>query len=532
MTQWARAPQERSQLVLFADRLEDAVPAGHPVRLLDELLSSLSWTAWEARYHGRLGQPPIHPRILAGVLLYGFLRRIRSSRQLEEALQMRIDFRWLASGRSIDHTTLSEFRRTRGKELQELFVQVGLLARRLELLPLEQLAFDGTRIRANNRVRGTRTPVRLQELQAELAQRYAADEAQAQAEEAREGESFTLATDALTAPPEHGPRQAKYAAAIAELQRALAAQEKLPERLPTTDPQSRLLPNKDGGYAPNYTPLATVDVDSGLIVAVDVIARIHEDPHLLPALEQVQTQFALPQLPGQVLADSMMCTNANLALLHEQGVTLYSPLPAPPATDNPALRDDPQQPVAEADWPRLPLAAVSAKGSRQQQQLSKEAFVYDAQRDCYWCPQGQALTLRHTTSEPYATGQVTRQRYFAEEQSCTDCPLRSRCLGPTSKRRQVSRNQHEALRARHAQHMATPEAQAKYARRAAVGERPFAVIKQQFGLRQFLLRGLAGVRLEWTWASVAFNLQHLLFSLRGRAGPHFTTIPTLTALSA
>ena len=31
--------------------------------------------------------PPIHPRVLAGVLLYGLLRRIRSSRALEEALQ-------------------------------------------------------------------------------------------------------------------------------------------------------------------------------------------------------------------------------------------------------------------------------------------------------------------------------------------------------------------------------------------------------------------------------------------------------------
>src|SRR5688572_18496279 len=111
MTNWARAPQDRDQLVLFTTRLDDALPPEHVVRLLDDILSRLDWSKWEACYHGRLGQPPIHPRIVAGVLLYGLLTRIRSSRALEEALTVRVDFRWLVAGRSIDHTTLSEFRR-------------------------------------------------------------------------------------------------------------------------------------------------------------------------------------------------------------------------------------------------------------------------------------------------------------------------------------------------------------------------------------------------------------------------------------
>ena len=40
--------------------------------------------------------------LLAGMILYGLLKRIRTSRALEEALQVRLDFRWLAQGRSID----------------------------------------------------------------------------------------------------------------------------------------------------------------------------------------------------------------------------------------------------------------------------------------------------------------------------------------------------------------------------------------------------------------------------------------------
>ena len=32
-----------------------------------------------------------------------------------------------------------------------------------------------------------------------------------------------------------------------------------PAQVPTTDPQSRVMPNKEGGFAPNYTPTALTD---------------------------------------------------------------------------------------------------------------------------------------------------------------------------------------------------------------------------------------------------------------------------------
>jgi len=73
----------RDQLALFATTLEDRIPEDHPVRVLDEIMSRMDWTQWEANYHGAKGQPPIHPRILASVLLFAMIRRIRSSRQIE-----------------------------------------------------------------------------------------------------------------------------------------------------------------------------------------------------------------------------------------------------------------------------------------------------------------------------------------------------------------------------------------------------------------------------------------------------------------
>lgn len=43
------------------------------------------------------------------------------------------------------------------------------------------------------------------------------------------------------------------------------------------------------------------------------------------------------------------------------------------------------------------------------------------------------------------------------------------------------------------------------------------MIKQQFCVRQFLLRGQARVRTEWRWLATAFNLDRL--QARRRAGP-------------
>jgi transposase len=517
MTQWAQPPQRREQLVLFEQRLDEALPAEHSVRLLDDILAQLDWSAWEARYHPTRGQPAIHPRVPAGVLLYGLLTRIRSSRGLEDALQVRLDFRWLAEGRSIDHTTLSEFRRKHAEELKDLFVQVVLLARRLKLLSLERVGFDATRVRANNRRTGTRTPEQLRQERDQLAVKFEEFAQQAAAEDAQDEQWFESGSS-HPVPAELRDaqrRREQIDATLQELAQAQAAGRAVPKRVPITDPESRMMPNKDGGCAPNYTPLATVDIDSGLIVAADVLNVVNEDGQLVPAVEQVQRQFDLPA-PPEVLTDGLNGTGANLAACAERGISIVSPCEVPDPASNPALRSDPTQPVAEADWDRLP--EHPRKGDVPQ--LDKSAFVYDEQRDCYWCPLGRPLAYRHTTSEASGSGRRIRARYQAEPAACGSCPLRARCLhGQRTQSRSITREQHEGHRERHARKMSTPEAQATYALRRHPGERPFAVIKQVFGVRQFLMRGLERVRTEWRWSAMAFNLQRLLSLIRSRAGP-------------
>ena len=58
--------------------------------------------------------------------------------------------------------------------------------------------------------------------------------------------------------------------------------------------------------------------------------------------------------------------------------------------------------------------------------------------------------------------------------------------------------------------MKTDSAQQAYKQRHHVAETPFAVIKSQFGLRQFSLRGHEGVKQEWQWFCLGFNLKKMM----------------------
>ncbi len=55
----------------------------------------------------------------------------------------------------------------------------------------------------------------------------------------------------------------------------------------------------------------------------------------------------------------------------------------------------------------------------------------------------------------------------------------------------------------------TKDGKAKYKLRQQTVEPVFGIIKSVMGFRQFLLRGLEKVGLEWQWVCVAYNLKRL-----------------------
>ena len=139
----------RGQLVLFARCLDELVAADAPVRTRAALLEEVDWTPWEQAYAG-WGQPPIHPRYLAGAILFGLMHQVRSTRNLERAACKDVDFIWLSEGFTPDHSTFAQFRLRHAQAIKELHAHLAkALVMRQERAVL-QLIIDGTRLRADS----------------------------------------------------------------------------------------------------------------------------------------------------------------------------------------------------------------------------------------------------------------------------------------------------------------------------------------------------------------------------------------------
>lgn len=517
---WQDAPMQREQLVLIPTALESIIPADHPVRLVDEILDQLDWTTWEAAYDGSKGQPPIHPSVISKILLFALIRRIRSSRQIEYELKHSIDFMWLTSGRKIDHTTLSEFRRKHSAELRDIFKQMVKLAINLKIAKLAELCIDGTRVLADANRYKTWTTGRLakalEQLDSQIAEALASLEANDSFDENLLGED--ISADRLPSAVADLKSRREQLSVLMETTQAMDQTRKDngskgPAQLPKTDPDSRILPNKEGGYAANYTPMAVTETAGGLIVDCEVVIGNVEHDQFCTIVDAVQSNFAVEI--DRVLADSAYTTGENLTAAEEKEIELIGPLAGTKCGESPAIRDDVTKPVAEDDLDRLPI-------NPQTKRFDKSAFVYDEQADMYYCPAGKPLPHRTTENTTHGCGKpVQRKVYTCKD--CGGCPLAHRCRkNPEAKGgREVMHDEHEGARRRHRERMQTEPARAAYSRRQHIGELPFAVMKSMFDLRRFLLRGIDGVGQEWRWASTAFNLKKLMRVWAGlRAEPN------------
>jgi hypothetical protein len=317
-------------------------------------------------------------------------------------------------------------------------------------------------------------------------------------------------------------RREQLHAALERLRAADAARkrdgidpQKTPAQLAPADMEARLMPNKEGGYAPNYTPTAAVDGKGGLIVDCDVIDVPKENLAFLGTVDRITENFERP--PERVLADTAMGTIANLQGMETRKVEFYTPVESPlPEPGNPALRENPSVPVAESDWAKLPR--------NPNRKLDKSCFLYDETADCYYCPLGKILPYDKPRKRRREGGEIAVRTYRCRE--CANCPLASACLDSKCKHgRTVSRDGSEPLRAMMAAKLNTAEGRQIYHRRFHLAETPFAILKGAMGIRQFFLRGLEKVRTEWRWACTAYNLKKLARSWAAlRASATATTV--------
>jgi transposase len=522
----------RGQFVLWSHSLDDAVAAEHPVRLFDQLLRSNAFEPvfadWRRQYALVDGRPAYDPRHLAGLYFYGMLQRIRSSRQLEAACHNRLDVIWLMSGQKPDHSTIAGFVARHGDQLKKMFRQTIRVSIAAGLVKLEHVAVDGTRLEADagrNSVRSEATlRAQLQQLEASAAEM----EKQWAQNEAKEA---TRWVESAPPPPASGEsaeaRRQQFRRKQQKLERALAAIKQRSQeaaasggREPkaiasTTDPDARVMPDKQGKSRPGYNAQLAVDATAGVIVAADINDRPEDLGQLTPMLQQTRENCG--NKPNECSADSGYTTGPDLQKLRDEQIVGYLP-EARTNSGGPAARS----PTPEQQRQREALAAVAAGQTLSAEQwaalprtggkdprLDRSAFVYEPQKDAYRCPAGVSLPLLRHSVVQRVGGAADRAQYGGSP-ACASCVHAAACCSNPARGRTINRDQYETLREEMKQRMQDPQGQARYKLRKQTVEPRFGVMKSALGIRRLLHRGVAAIRGEFAAICTVLNLQVLL----------------------
>lgn len=141
----------RNQMSLFC--LEEYIAQDNEVRLVDLFVDSLPLSDYNFEQKRDLalgGRPAYHPSDLLKLFIYGYMNRIRSSRQLEKECIRNMELRWLMRELVPDHNTISNFRRDNPDAIKKVFRATVELAKNFDLIGGKLLAGDGTKLRAQN----------------------------------------------------------------------------------------------------------------------------------------------------------------------------------------------------------------------------------------------------------------------------------------------------------------------------------------------------------------------------------------------
>ncbi|EOU1120366.1 IS1182 family transposase [Clostridium perfringens] len=114
--------------IVLPINLEIIIPKDDSVRLLYEVTEGLNYKKLYRSYSILGRNSAIDPKTLFRIVVYGYMERIFSSRELEKACIRDVNFRWLLQGqKASSHNTIVRFKSSRMKYcLEDLFNQLVL----------------------------------------------------------------------------------------------------------------------------------------------------------------------------------------------------------------------------------------------------------------------------------------------------------------------------------------------------------------------------------------------------------------------
>jgi transposase len=460
----------RQQRMLLPDSVEDYIGAENPVRVVDAFVEGLDLLTlgFEMKAGGGPGAPAYDPKALLKLYLYGYLNRIRSSRELEKAARRNLEVIWLLGRLTPDHWTINAFRREQRARFKAVFRQFHLICGNLGLFGRDLVAIDGTFLKAVNNLQRNFTRERVEKMLEEIDRRT---NEYLEALETADREAAAQSMESKSAETQAANLRSKLASMEKkrdECNLLLAAMEKSPTgQVSLTDPDSRLLEKRDERTV-GYNAQIAVDGAHHLIVAEEVTQEANDSQLLVPMANAAKDALGVPQL--KAVADTGYYGHDKIRECFEQGIEAHVPMSKRP-------------PAGDGLYPM-------------------ESFHYDAERDLYVCPQGKELTRHSDTSRSSGIYRT----YYAGVAACRECPVRQHCTRGRYRKLNVHEDQ-EFIDAHRARMRQQPEIQRK---RGSSVEHAFGTLKFWLGYRSFLTRGLEMVRAEFSLSCLAYNFRRVL----------------------
>ena len=140
-----------NQPMLFGPDVREWLSDAHPSHFISDVVEKLDLTKIYKSYEskGLRGAPPIDPRLLLKIMIYGYSIGTRSSRKLEKATYEDVAFRILSCDQHPDHDTIAAFRRRHIKSIHGIFLQVLTLCQEAGLVKMGHVSLDGTKVKAS-----------------------------------------------------------------------------------------------------------------------------------------------------------------------------------------------------------------------------------------------------------------------------------------------------------------------------------------------------------------------------------------------
>jgi transposase len=472
-----RYGKDRGQMMVLPPTLDQYVSRENPVRAYDAFVDALDFKKLGIDIDDRkVGNSEYDPRTMLKLLLYGYSYGVKSSRKLEREVHNNLSFIWLMKQLKPDHKTIAEFRRKNKKALKKALTLCARLCLKLDLIEGNVLFVDGTKLRANAGGGNLHKKKWYQEQLEEIDKRI-----QWILEECEQVDNHESRCGSLVMMPKELRQADKLKESIKNALDEFTdqgEQTKTERKINRVDPDSVLVKGRQGTHC-GYNMQSVVDDKNGLIVHADVVSQSND----------------LKQLDAQIRG-----AEANLERKCEV------------ACGDAGYWDITEIAKVESAGKKVVVPSKAQASGKDIGPFEKSKFTYDADSDCYLCPEGRRLILRRLKEKEQQC------EYRIEKRSiCRSCPHFGACTS-SKQGRTITRHVLEEVVEAVSRRFEEPQMRQVYDRRKARIEHPFGFIKKTLGFGQFHLRGREGAGAEASILATCFNLRRMITLLGGVSG--------------